>query len=284
MYWNVAFGIIGDVGLRRHPRRHHQERRARALYLVIVLAQGSRHSSCCWAPRFVALHRSSRHIPAIVVLFLFGIMLARQTRRIRLGWTGVSVEWVVVALLLLAVMGCTAWSTASVTSKGGRAQPTFNTAAVSDSSLLILPSSRSKRLSVHSVVPSSRRHRRDPRVEERHADQPIPPVNCHPVLFCISVYSDARQRNSNVMKSSCRSGAHPSMRSISTSVAFGVFHSSTIAGDVFGLFVIAIAAARSQRGPGDGPSHLPQQREHRFHRDRRGRADNACLPLLLLAQ
>ena len=74
---NIAFDVIAAVDDRRRaPRRHHQERRARRA-VARGRARRCRPAVHPAAAEFVAVTQVLVYIGAIVVLFLFGIMLTR---------------------------------------------------------------------------------------------------------------------------------------------------------------------------------------------------------------
>jgi NADH-quinone oxidoreductase subunit J len=74
---NVGFGIIAAIMVvRRRPGGHHRQRGARRAVLVMVLA-GAAAQYLLLGAEFVAVTQVLVYIGAIVVLFLFGIMLTR---------------------------------------------------------------------------------------------------------------------------------------------------------------------------------------------------------------
>ena len=104
---NIAFGIIAAVMIvGGDPRRHHQQRRARRAVRWWSCWPASAAQYLLLAAEFVAVTQILVYIGAVIVLFLFGIMLtrapigrdARPRQRAALG-IGVAV-----ALVLLGVL------------------------------------------------------------------------------------------------------------------------------------------------------------------------------------
>ena len=87
-------------------------------------------------------------------------------------------------------------------------------------------------------------------------------------LFCTGVYGVLARKNGVLVLMSIELILNAVNINL---VAFGAFR-HTVAGQVFALFVIAVAAAEVGVGPGHRPAHLPQQALDRPHR---GRLDEA---------
>ena len=82
------------------------------------------------------------------------------------------------------------------------------------------------------------------------------------VLFCIGVYGVLARRTRVLVLMSIELILNAVNINL---VAFGAMHGA-VAGPVFALFVIAIAAAEVGVGPGDRPAHLPQPPQRRPRR------------------
>ena len=84
------------------------------------------------------------------------------------------------------------------------------------------------------------------------------------ILFCTGVYGALARRNAVLVLMSIELILNAVNINL---VAFGAFKHN-VAGQVFALFVIAIAAAEVGVGPGDRADHLPQQAIDRHHPSR----------------
>jgi NADH-quinone oxidoreductase subunit J len=130
---NIAFGVIAALMIVAAVRVVTTKNVVHAaLYLVIVLA-GVAAQFLLLGAEFIGITQVLVYIGAIVVLFLFGIMLTRA----KLGVDDTvgkerHLMAVLVALLLLGVMGY-ALVDGFRDVKVGERNPAFNTAAVSDS-------------------------------------------------------------------------------------------------------------------------------------------------------
>ena len=130
---NIAFGIIAALMIVAAIRVVTTKNVVHAaLYLVIVLA-GVAAQFLLLGAEFIGITQVLVYIGAIIVLFLFGIMLTRA----KLGVDDTvgkerHLMAVLVALLLFGVMGY-ALVDGFRDVKVGERDPTFNTAAVSDS-------------------------------------------------------------------------------------------------------------------------------------------------------
>ena len=247
-----------------------------ALYLVLVLA-GVAGLYILLAAEFVAITQVLVYIGAIVVLFLFGIMLTRAPHRPARTTSTTSSAGSArrsSPLLLGAVMGYALIDEFGGTDVRDRApspcSPT--TAGGRDSIFSHLPGPVRGRLGAPARR-AHRRHRRWPGGTERHARSTS--SSCSPPSCSASA------------STACSPAATACMVLMSIElilnavninlVAFGAFH-GTVTGQVFALFVIAVAAAEVGVGLA---IVLLIYRNRRTHRPRRGRPDEGLIGAMM---
>ena len=228
-----------------------------ALYLVIVLA-GVAAQFILLGAEFIGVTQVLVYIGAIIVLFLFGIMLTRarlgddesvgRERRLMAALVGV-VLFGVMASALIADFEDTHVDIAAPST----------TAAGQRLDLLAVPHPVRGRAacccSPRSSAPSSWLGRTEtPMLLNQF-------LLLAAVLFCIGVYGVLARRNGVLVLMSVELILNAVNINL---VVFGAFRDN-IAGEVFALFVIAIAAAEVGVGLAHGPAPLPQPQEHRPH-------------------
>ena len=232
---NVAFGIIAAVMIFAALCVVTTKNVVHAaLWLVMVLA-GVAAQYILAAAEFVAVSQVLVYIGAVMVLFLFGIMLTRaklgsEQGLNNPGWV-LGIPVAVVLFGLLAYVSIDAFEDTTLPEPAGpdpdRGDQRPVPVAVPDP--------------VHRVVvrPARRRHRRHRPGQERLTLLAVNFLLLAAVLFCIGVYGVIARRNAVLVLMSIELILNAVNLNL---IAFALMHGAAD-GQVFALYVIAVAAA-----------------------------------------
>ena len=223
------------------------------------------------AAEFVAATQVLVYIGAIVVLFLFGIMLTRAKLGARPGphQQAAGRSAAATALLLFGVMAYALIDEFGWNETPLPADPRITTVERLQHrhrerlDLLHLPRAVRGRVRAPARRPRGR-HRPGPEglsVDDLLLNQFL---LLGAVLFCLGVYGVLARSNAVLVLMSIELILNAVNINL---IAFGAMHGA-VAGSVFALFVIAIAAAEVGVGPRHRPAHLPQPPQRRPRRRR----------------
>ena len=230
-----------------------------ALWLVLVLS-GAAAQYILAAAEFVAVSQVLVYVGAVMVLFLFGIMLTRaQIGRehglMNRSW-GFAIPVAAVLLGLLSWAIIDAYGDDKLPESGPDADRRHRRQRA-----VALP----RAVPRHLLHPPRRRHRRHRPGPEGLAMLAVNFLLLGAVLFCIGVFGVLARRNAVMVLMSVELILNAVNLNL---IAFALMHGN-VDGQVFALYVIAVAAAEVGVGLGHGHPRLPQPPLHRPRRAQR---------------